>query len=1267
MTTQKQISKIYIENFVKFHASETSIQRGKDILKKGSVAFSEYDEKKDNRKFLVEGSDIYKVHIKGLDKQSIDTSCSCPFDWGGICKHEVACLYYIIDSYDKPLSISKIPIKVASQIPYINKKRDKGSLYELTEYKKITKDFIKSNTTSTTFGRLNSYYNQYDIKTVEIKDNCLIVKLRIGYQDEVVKFQHKEGKVYITSTDASNFTMLSNAEAECLTIFAISPSPDLLDIIFSDKLMQMQKQILKKYGLSENTNYDKFFGYSINRQNGFYATITKNSEGLIPVIGETLPPYIDFISKTNGGKSIMRSLTTIKEKRDIGFVLTLDNTNTYNEDYEDENDSTNNKPFKRNFLGDEEYHLVPIIGKSTKNGSAITSNLEVYDSAEEDQFHINKTKNSTEILNILEEIEHSDSTTKKFELFKKAFEALANEKFVYTLFHPHNGIRKNNLEPATISKLKGDLVFEVTNDADFNKLDMKFKIGDELIDISKIDKSRSDYKLCFINDQYYFIKNLNAGRFLINYPGTLKMVRSYKEQFFKKVIKPISQNFEIVYKNDLFQVDSVELDFNTKQVYLSEQNDYLIITPQVVYQNGVSSVLSAHGNIVVKDGDKITEYRRNFELEDEFLELIAELHPNFETQKAQKFFFLHHNEFTENFWFYKFFEHLHADNVEVYGLKDLKNFKFSPYKGKISTSVASGLDWFEVSIQLSFGDNQVSLKDIKSAVINKQKYIHLKDGSVGIIPTEWIHKLEKYFRNGEIKKDNLEISKLRFSIIDELFDNIDDSKVMQEIAEKRKRLAGFTEISKTKAPKEIKAELRHYQMEGLNWLNFLHEMQWGGILADDMGLGKTLQVLTFLQKLANEKKTTNLIVVPTTLLFNWENEIKKFSPKLKALYHYGTDRHVKTIDFSDYHLVFTTYGVLLRDIEKLKDFAFDYAILDESQAIKNPASRRFKAANLINAKNRIALSGTPIENGTFDLFAQMSFVNRGFFGAANNFRENYSNPIDKDGNEVVAVELQKLINPFVLRRTKEQVATELPSKTEDFIYCEMESGQRQVYDAYRNDYKNRLLNKIEDEGLGKSKLMVLEALTRLRQICDSPVLLKDDEILETQSVKIKEIIRHITGKTSNHKLLIFSQFVEMLSLVKDELNKLSIEFEYLDGQNSIKQREQSVKNFQENDELRVFLISLKAGGTGLNLTAADYVYLLDPWWNPAVENQAIDRCYRIGQDKKVFAYRMICKNTIEEKILMLQNKKKKIAGDIIQTDESIMKSLDMKDIKELFS
>jgi len=288
-------------------------------------------------------------------------------------------------------------------------------------------------------------------------------------------------------------------------------------------------------------------------------------------------------------------------------------------------------------------------------------------------------------------------------------------------------------------------------------------------------------------------------------------------------------------------------------------------------------------------------------------------------------------------------------------------------------------------------------------------------------------------------------------------------------------------------------------------------------------------------------------------------------------------------------------------------------------------------------------------------------------GPIKSFQDNYSNPIDKEGDIAVASELQRVINPFILRRTKEQVARELPPKTEDIIYCEMEGEQRKIYDAFRNEYRNMLLDKIEQNGLAKSKMYVLEGLLRLRQICDSPAMLNDEDISCNESIKIKELVRYITNKTARHKILVFSQFVSMLDLIREQLGSNQIAYEYLDGKNSAKQREKSVNNFQDNNDLRVFLISLKAGGLGLNLTAADYVFLVDPWWNPAVEEQAIDRCHRIGQDKRVFAYRMICKNSIEEKIQNLQAKKRKIAGDLIKVDdESIMKGLKMKDIRDLF-
>ncbi len=1241
----------HIKRHINFYTSTAVTNRGRQLYENDKVFFDDYIEKTDSWKFTVIGSQKYQVLVKGVNSQDIQTSCTCPFDWGSICKHTVAALLFVSDNLGD-LYLLKQQNQSMVSLPGSNKIRETTG-FEIPEYQFINFDFVKKNSTANVLAQLFYGSNLSFNNLLEITNESVTFIFQNANSN--VKISKQDGKVYVSSTPVAKSSKLSLGEALCLATIANSPMPYLLDEVFSGRILAKQKKWIKTYGLPETADFNEFFSYTFTEEQGLLCYPAKQGEGLIPVTESDDEHISDLFKKLNANELLLEKLPGTTEQRELGFLLKKGYR--YFNDYQDDYYETDEN---------ERYEIIPIVGKTAKNNpSVLVSHFKEYSKEMDAQFKINKSENAQELIRLIDEIDNSDGSD--FQLMKTAFDHLRHERFVYGLADNAHQIRKKDLVEITLSPEPADVVFEVSKENDFFTLDLKIKTGDGLIKRKNLQSQPEDNFIHVIGNTYHFIKSEKAAQIIADFPEKIKMVASHKDEFFKILVEPVSKNFEVLFKTGTFKTEMVELDFHKKQLFLSEQNEYVIFTPFVEYDKNISASLNATGNILVQNGELITAYLRNFELEDDFLDSLAGLHTDFERQKSKKQFYLHYSDFAKDMWFYKFFDHLQLLNVEVFGLKDLKNFKYSPYKGKINTSVTSGQDWFEIDISVSFGDNHVTLNDIKKAVINKQRYIRLKDGSVGILPSEWLHKLEKYFRNGEIRKNKLEISKLRFSLVDELFENNNDPAVLQEIAEKKQRLKNFTNIKETKVPKQIKAELRHYQIEGLNWLNFLEEMQWGGILADDMGLGKTLQVLAFLQQQVNNKMGTNLIVVPTTLLFNWENELKKFAPKLKAFYYYGADREKDTADFSNYDLVFTTYGILLRDIQILNRFRFNYAILDESQAIKNPVSRRYKATCLINARNKIALTGTPIENSTFDLFAQMSFVNHGFFGSIQKFRENYSIPIDKAGNEVIATELNKIINPFVLRRTKEKVASELPDKTENIIYCEMENEQRRVYDAYRNEYRNRLLNKIEIEGIGKSKMMVLEALTRLRQICDSPVLLNSEEVIENQSVKIKELMRHITNKTGNHKILVFSQFVKMLGLIQYELEKLNIEYAYLDGQSSSRQREQSVNNFQENENLRVFLISLKAGGTGLNLTAADYVYVVDPWWNPAVENQAIDRCHRIGQDKKVFAYRMICKNTVEEKIIILQNKKKKIAGDIIQTDENILKKLNKNDINELFS
>ncbi|MFM2139429.1 MAG: hypothetical protein RJA57_1736, partial [Bacteroidota bacterium] len=394
---------------------------------------------------------------------------------------------------------------------------------------------------------------------------------------------------------------------------------------------------------------------------------------------------------------------------------------------------------------------------------------------------------------------------------------------------------------------------------------------------------------------------------------------------------------------------------------------------------------------------------------------------------------------------------------------------------------------------------------------------------------------------------------------------------------------------------------------------------------------------------------------------------RKFTPGLSYAIHHGPTRTRAKEELLAHDVTITTYGTLRSDIKLLVGVPFDYVILDESQAIKNPTSKVTKAACLLQARHRLCMSGTPLQNNTFDIFAQMHFLNPGMLGSMEFFRQEFAIPIDKFGEQDRKEHLKKLLYPFILRRTKEQVARDLPEKQEMILFCEMEEEQRSIYDAYRNDYRNQILGSIETQGVQKSQLTILQGLMKLRQICDSPAILNETEKFENHSIKLDELMREITENIGNHKALIFSQFLGMLGLIRQRMDALGIRYEYFDGSTSAPDREKAIQSFQNDEAVRVFLISLKAGGVGLNLTAADYVYIVDPWWNPAVEQQAIDRTHRIGQTKNIFAYRMICKDTIEDKILQLQEKKRALAKDIVSDDTTFVKSLTREDVEYLFS
>ena len=844
-------------------------------------------------------------------------------------------------------------------------------------------------------------------------------------------------------------------------------------------------------------------------------------------------------------------------------------------------------------------------------------------------------------------------------------------------FYIHNLSVSENINAASLElvrMIRTDLELHVNVDQNeqFYTISGKLLLEEKTLDLEKLIV-RYDY-FVFTENSLYLIDNPDIFQvisFFKKYNQKIIIHQDRFEEFRTRVLSKLEDKIRLTYSylKPATKKQLKENGFNEavqKIIYLEDFGNYVLITPVMKYGSAEVPVFSKkqiysidnHGNPFTVNRDQEEELR--------FSTSLLRSHADFRDQPERNFFYLHKDTFLNEEWFLETFEEWSNQHIQVLGFNKLAKNKLNSNKAKITIHVVSGINWFDTTVAVYFGKQKVSLKNLHKAVKNRSKYIALDDGTMGILPAEWIEKFAGYFNAGEIAGETIRTSKINFSGIGEMYEaEVMTNEVLEEIAFYKSRFADFESIQDVAVSQELNATLRDYQMEGLNWLNFLDDFGFGGCLADDMGLGKTLQIIAFI--LSQRKKqsfNTNLIVVPTSLIFNWQAEIEKFAPSIKVLTIYGSGRVKDVVDFDNYEIILTSYGTLLSDVNFLKKYTFNYIFLDESQAIKNPDSQRYKAARLLQARNRIVLTGTPVENNTFDLYGQLSFACPGLLGTKIQFQNHFSTPIDRFHDQERARDLQKKISPFVLRRTKKQVAKELPDKTEMVLYCEMGEEQRKVYNAYEIEFFN-FLNTKKEIDIPRESLHVLQGLTKLRQICDSPALLNDDLYYGNASAKIDVLIEQIENKSTRHKILVFSQFVTMLDLIKAELVTRNITFEYLTGQT--KDRAARVDNFQNNDEVRVFLISLKAGGTGLNLTNADYVYLVDPWWNPAVENQAIDRSYRIGQKKNVIAVRLICPDTIEEKIMMMQQSKKDLAEDLVKTDVSILKSLSKKDLLNLIN
>ncbi|HXY34235.1 MAG TPA: SNF2-related protein [Planctomycetaceae bacterium] len=611
--------------------------------------------------------------------------------------------------------------------------------------------------------------------------------------------------------------------------------------------------------------------------------------------------------------------------------------------------------------------------------------------------------------------------------------------------------------------------------------------------------------------------------------------------------------------------------------------------------------------------------------------------------------------------------------------------------GKFSMSVTSGIDWFDLEGGCDFGGIHAGLPQLLAALRRGEQFVRLDDGSQGLLPLDWLKRYAGWAELGQADGDRIRFLPTQAAFVDALLAAQEPQTVRidQEFARLREKLRTFEGIVPAREGSTFVGQLRPYQREGLGWLHFLDEFGFGGCLADDMGLGKTVQMLALLdqhrqalrdavtgelQDGAAAAPRPSLVVVPRSLVFNWIEEARRFTPNLRVLNYTGLDRLQALEQIDDSDLVVTTYGTLRRDIARLRTCKFDYAILDEAQAIKNASSQSAKACRLIGARRRLAMTGTPVENHLGELWSLFDFLNPGMLGRREGLaalispgRRNSSRASQAGDDQPSAdlTALRRALRPFLLRRTKDQVLADLPAKTEQTLYCELQKEERVLYDELREHYRATLINRVARFGLQKSKIHVLEALLRLRQAACHPGLL-DKKKIDAGSAKLETLLAQLAEVIDEgHKALVFSQFTSLLAIVRAQLDRQLVTYEYLDGR-TVK-RQAKVERFQSDPDCRLFLISLKAGGQGLNLTAADYVFILDPWWNPAVEAQAVDRAHRIGQCRHVFAYRLIARETVEEKILKLQEQKRSLADAIITADNSIMRSLTAEDLQLLLS
>ncbi|MCF3109288.1 DEAD/DEAH box helicase [Niabella sp. CC-SYL272] len=815
--------------------------------------------------------------------------------------------------------------------------------------------------------------------------------------------------------------------------------------------------------------------------------------------------------------------------------------------------------------------------------------------------------------------------------------------------------------PCRISDRRPYLKFEVIESAG----------GYCLHAIAEIDGT--DHPLKSLERQHFFLRR-NEEYFLMPLADQQILDELEKEAAFHPaaadVLRPVLLKIEERYpvKSDVLQeCQTIEMP-PIPSVLLSELSDtFLMLTPQWTYDGYTVENPWEPETEIRQNGVRII-IRRNQAQEQELKALLESLHPRFPDQH-KGYYYLPFAEAQKRQWFPKIYHQLLLSGVDLKGMDMLRHFRYASHLPE------TDIEWLqEKDNQLTcrftvrFGKENVPLQELQKILWAGQSTVLLKGGTLGLLNEGWMKQYATLVKHAKIHKQELTIARWLCFSMQEPGD--DTSVFVNKNAEtwwrQWQQWQGDAQVYPL--PSALQATLRPYQQKGYEWMCLMADAGAGGCLADDMGLGKTLQSISFLARaIENRPGMQNLVVCPASLIYNWEQELKKFAPGLSVTVFHGPQRDASVIGNPAQQVLITSYGTFRTEAAQLCTQSYLCVFIDESQNIKNPVAKITRAVGDIRSVYCFTLSGTPVVNNTFDLYAQLHTALPGLLGTREFFKREYADPIDRNGDEAKKQLLQKLIAPFVLRRTKEQVAPDLPEKTEITLWCEMDDAQRALYDNIKEQIRSSLFLDIEKKGMAKAKLDVLQGILKLRQVCNAPQLLPEAAGDKDASVKMERLFEELELVLPRHKVLIFSQFTGVLNLIADVCKRRYISYYHFDGQTPAAQRMEMVKAFQEEGNTTgLFLISLKAGNAGITLTAADYVFLFDPWWNEAVQQQAIDRTHRIGQTKNVFAYKLICKDTIEEKILQLQQRKKQLSADLISTDEGFIKNLAQEDVEWLF-